>query len=453
MDPVRLRTLASELGGEVRGEDSEITAAGIDSRRLPPGALFVALPGSRHDGHEFVAAAREAGAAAALVTRFVDDPLPQWCVESAPRTLAELGCRARSRSPALRIGVTGSNGKTTVKGMLAAILAGEGETLATAGNLNNELGVPLTLCRLAAHHRYAVLELGCSRPGDIRLLASWSRPQVGLVNNAAPAHLEGFGSVEAVARTKGELFEALPADGWAIINADDAHAGLWEQQAAHCRVLRFGLASPAADVSGEATADGGLRIALPSGVILVRLALPGRHNRANAVAAAAAAWAAGARPEAIVAGLERVAPVPGRLAPRTGLHGSEILDDSYNANPASLEAALEAAAADDREVWLALGDMAELGDQAEALHAEAGRRARRLGVTRLDACGALAAHAAAAFGDGGYRHPDQGALIAALQAALHPGVRLLVKGSRSAAMERVADALAHDRGREGVPCS
>lgn len=454
MEPVRLRTLASALGGETRGADATVTGAVIDSRRAGAGDLFIALPGSRHDGHEFVAAARDSGAAAALVTRFVDDPLPQWCVDDARRTLAELGCRARAESPALRIGVTGSNGKTTVKGMLASILGRAGPTLATEGNLNNELGVPLTLCRLDRSHRFAVLELGCSRPGDIRLLASWSRPDIGLVNNAAPAHLEGFGSVAAVAGTKGELFEALPADGWALINADDPHAGLWQRQAAHCRMLRFGLGNPEADVSGEATAEGQLRLSLPDGEVrVVRLALPGRHNRANAVAAAAAAWAAGVGAAEIAAGLETVRPVPGRLAPRAGLHGSEILDDSYNANPASLAAAIETAVADGREVWLALGDMGELGAEAEALHAEAGRLARRQGVRRLDACGELAARAALAFGEGGHAHPDQATLIDALAGALHPGVRLLVKGSRSAAMERVADALAHDRGREGPACS
>jgi len=453
MDAVSLRTLASELGGELHGADAPVSGAAIDSRRLRPGDLFVALPGARHDGHAFVAAAREAGAAAAMVNRVVADPLPQWRVDSCPQTLAELGCRARGASPALRIGVTGSNGKTTVKAMLAAILGGCGETLATEGNLNNELGVPLTLCRLGSQHRYAVLELGCSRPGDIRLLASWSRPQVGLVNNAAPAHLEGFGSVEAVARTKGELFEALPAEGWAVINADDTHAPLWEQQAAHCRVLRFGLANPAADIRGEALADGRLHIALPDGGVVVRLALRGRHNQANAVAAAATAYAAGAPASALGPGLESVAPVPGRLAARAGLRGCEVLDDSYNANPASLEAALAAAGGDELELWLALGDMGELGEAAEALHAEAGRCARRHGVRRLYACGPLATLAAEAFGEGGRAYLDHGSLIAELRAALRPGVRLLVKGSRAAAMERVADALAHDRGGEGPACS
>ncbi|MEX0449431.1 UDP-N-acetylmuramoyl-tripeptide--D-alanyl-D-alanine ligase [Spiribacter sp. 221] len=452
MRAVRLKSLAVEFSGTVRGSDVTVTGVALDSRRLQPRDLFVALPGSQADGHEFLEAAAAAGATAAMVTRFVDVALPQWRVADPRRVLIELACRARSESTARMVGVTGSNGKTTVKEMLTAILARMGATRATEGNLNNELGVPLTLCRIEPADRYAVVEMGCGKPGDIGLLASWARPGVGLVTNAGPAHLGSFGTIEAVARCKGELFQALPDSGYAIINADDPHASLWEQKASHCHIERFSLDGNPAEVSGEILPDDRLRIRFADGELVVSVPLPGRHNRLNALAAATAARAAGADFEAIATGLAEVAPVTGRLQGLAGPNGSRIIDDSYNANPASLAAAMETLTAEPGPVWLALGDMAELGDKARPLHAEAGDRARALGVSRVFATGELSAHTVEAFGAGGEWFEDQAALIEALVTDLTPGVRVLVKGSRSAAMDRVVAALREAAARETSTC-
>ncbi|MGD8710637.1 MAG: Mur ligase family protein, partial [Ectothiorhodospiraceae bacterium] len=309
MDPVSIGQLARELGGEVRGADAQVQGAVIDSRRTGEGDLFVALAGSRVDGHDYLAQAREAGAAAAMVERWLEDALPQWRVENARQTLARLGTLARERSRAKIVGITGSNGKTTVKEMIAAIAGRCGETLATQGNLNNELGVPLTLCRLDSSHRYAVVEMGCSRPGDIATLAGWTRPDIGLVTNAGPAHLEGLGDLDGVARTKGELFQELPADGVAVVNADDRYAEFWMELAGDRRRLTFGMADAGADVHGEAADGDRLLVRLPDGTRLeVTLPLPGAHNRLNALAAAAVGYALGAPAKAIREGLEALRP-------------------------------------------------------------------------------------------------------------------------------------------------
>ncbi len=452
MDALRLKALATEMGGVCQGDDVYVQGAAIDSRTVQAGNLFIALAGAQVDGHDYVDAAAQAGAAAALVTRFVDSPLPQWRVENPRRVLVELACRVRGLSAAQVVAVTGSNGKTTVKEMLAAIFTRVGRTQATPGNLNNELGVPLTLCRLNPDDRYAVIEMGCGQPGDIALLASWARPQVGLVNNVGPAHLARFGSLAAIAQCKGELFEALPADGWAVINVDDPFATLWERQAAHCRILRFSHSGQPAEVSASLQANGELQLRFPDGEVQVRLPLAGAHNQANALAAAAAAYAAGAPISAIAEGLASVSPVAGRLHARPGPAGSTIVDDSYNANPSSLAAALQTLTAEPGEVWLALGDMAELGDQAARWHAEAGQQARELGVQRLLGLGELSAHAVTAFGHGASQYDSHAAMADAIRQRLHPGVRVLVKGSRSAHMEAVVADLIQPEPKEDKAC-
>ncbi|AGY92491.1 hypothetical protein SPICUR_07655 [Spiribacter curvatus] len=453
MEPIRLRSLATEFGGACRGAEVTVTGVAIDSRRVSPGDLFIALAGERVDGHDHIDAAARAGAVAALVTRYTESALPQWRVDSPHQILIELACRARSASGARVLGVTGSNGKTTVKEMVATILARCGTTRSTRGNLNNELGVPLTLCRIEPDDDFAVVEMGCGKPGDIGLLASWARPQIGIVTNAGPAHLSGFGSVAAVADCKGELFEELPAGGCAVINADDPHASTWEQKAAHCHIQRFSLDGKPAEVTGIERDDGGLDIRFDDTTLTVELPLPGRHNRANALAAAAAARAAGADSGAIAAGLAAVSTMTGRLQPRAGVHAIELVDDSYNANPASLTAALETLTATAAPVWLVLGDMAELGDEASRRHRQAGESARELGVERLFAIGELSAHAVEGFGAGGEWFASRAALIDAVTAAAAPGVCVLVKGSRSAAMEAVAAALTAGGPGEGRPCS
>lgn len=444
MDAVRLSRLIDELGGSLCGADTEIIGAAIDSRRLQPGELFVALPGSRVDGHGYVSAARRAGAAAALVERAMPEPLPQWVVPDARRALAALGRWVRGQCSETRIvAVTGSNGKTTVKEMLAAILVRSGETLASPGNYNNELGVPLTLCRLQRRHRYAVLELGASAPGDIRRLTQWACPSIGIITNTAPAHLEGFGSVAGVAHAKGELFEALPADGIAVINIDEPYAALWRQLAGPTRCLSYGFSQHAA-VQASLAVDGRLELHWDDRVLSVRLRLPGRHNQRNALASAAAALALEVPSSAIRAGLEAMRPVPGRLCWRKGIGSACILDDTYNANPASLAAALRVLAEHSGHRWLALGDMAELGGAARRLHRRAGWLARAGGVERLFAIGELAAETASGFGAGAERFADRERLIEAVSSELRPDIAVLIKGSRSAGMDRVADRLASE---------
>jgi UDP-N-acetylmuramoyl-tripeptide--D-alanyl-D-alanine ligase len=453
MEALQLRSLITEFGGESRGRDGTITGVAIDSRRVQPGDLFIALRGERVDGHDCIAAAARAGAAAALVDHYTDAALPQWRVDNPRLVLIELACRARSASRARVVGVTGSNGKTTVKEMLAAILGRCGLTRATDGNLNNELGVPLTLSRIGPDDDFAIVEMGCGKPGDIALLASWARPQVGVVTHAGPAHLQGFGSVAAVADCKGELFEELPAKGHAIINADDPYAALWEQKAAHCHIKRFSLDGHPAEVSGVETTDGQLEIRFEDAALTVAVPLPGRHNRANALAAAAAARAAGASLEAIGEGLRSVAPATGRLQDRRGVQSMTLIDDSYNANPASLTAALETLTASAAPVWLVLGDMAELGDAGPAMHRQAGEQARALGVERLFATGPLAARAVEGFGEQGEWFATRGELIEALTAAAQPAVTVLIKGSRAAAMDEVVTALAVGGPEEERACS
>ena len=336
--------------------------------------------------------------------------------------------------------VTGSNGKTTVKEMLAAILSQQGAVLATQANFNNEVGVPHTLLQITDQHVAAVIEEGASHPGDIAYLTEFVQPAVALVTNAAGAHLEGFGSLDVVAKTKGEIFEGLSATGVAVINADDAYANVWRSQAGDRRVVSFGMAMDA-DVRGTVQADGGLQIATAAGDIVVRLSLEGRHNAMNALAATAAALAAGASLSEVKKGLESVVPVPGRLQRKPAIKGAQILDDTYNANPASLSVALDVLAECPADRYLALGDMAELGSESAELHEQAGRQARVKGVQRLYAVGEYARYAAVAFGDEGLHFSAQEQLISRLKEDLNERVTLLVKGSRSSHMERVVAAL------------
>ncbi len=440
-----LSTIAMWTHGRLLGADVEIAGVAIDSRRVQPGELFVALGGERVDGHDYLAAAAARGAVAALVMRRVDSALPQVLVDDTTLALGDLASAVRAQRSARVVGITGSNGKTTVKTLTAAILSRHGRTHCNTGNYNNEIGLPLTLLALPPEAEYAVLEMGAGKPGDIAYLAAIARPDIGLVNLIAPAHLERMGSVEGVAETKGALYQALPADGVAIINADDAFARFFSGLAGARRQLRFGLEQPAdvrADIL-DARVDGSrFVLRTPQGDAEVALPLAGRHNVANALAAAAIALALDVPLATIVAGLQQANAVTGRLV-RTALPGGgTLLDDSYNANPGSMTAAIDTLALAGGERWLVLGDMAELGTDARALHAGIGTRARERGIERLFAVGPLGAATVAAFGAGAQHFDDQPALIAALRAQLHAGVTCLVKGSRSAAMERVAAALA-----------
>ncbi|HZP65289.1 MAG TPA: UDP-N-acetylmuramoyl-tripeptide--D-alanyl-D-alanine ligase [Rudaea sp.] len=442
-----LRLRASEIAtwtrGVLHGADVAIDDVFTDSRKPVPGALFVALAGENFDGHAFLPQAEAGGAAAALVARVGEVDLPQIVVDDTLLALGRLAGAVRERRHARVVGITGSNGKTTVKTLAASILAQHGKTHVNAGNLNNEIGLPLSLVALPEDARYAVLEMGAGKPGDIAYLAAIARPEIGLVNNIAPAHLERMGTLAGIAETKGAIYAALPPHGTAVINADDAFADTFAAMAGARRILRFGLERPA-DVRAELGASGTpsrFALHLPDASIDVALPLPGRHNVANALAAASIAHALGVPAETIKIGLETAAPVAGRLVRHELPQGWTVIDDSYNANPGSTAAAIATVAAEPGENWLVLGDMRELGDDAERLHAGVGELARASGFARLYAVGPLAAAAARTFGARGAHFADQAALVAALSAALKPGVCVLVKGSRGSAMERVVAAL------------
>ena len=443
MMALQLSQAAEVLDGELQGPDVRFEGVSTDSRSVEPGNLFVALVGERFDGHEYLAQAAGRGAAAAAVCREVPAELPLVRVADTRRALGRLAAFWRRRFEIPLVAVTGSNGKTTVKEMTAAILGAGREVLATRGNLNNDIGVPLTLFRLDERHRAAVIEMGANHPGEIAWLTTIAAPTVAVITNAGPAHLEGFGSLEGVAEAKGEIYSGLRPGGTAVVNADDAFADLWRSLAAPRDVLTFGLDRPA-DLSADwRPAGGGSRLSLrtPWGYAELELPLPGRHNVMNALAASAAALAAGASLDEVVQGLGGMRAVSGRLQFLAGIAGARIIDDTYNANPASLGAALEVLAATPGEHWLVLGDMGELGPGAAELHAEAGRQAAASGVSRLFALGELAGEAARAFGGHARAYRDREALLGDLREAMHGDLVILVKGSRRMRMEQVVEAL------------
>jgi len=450
---MRATMIALWTHGQLMGADIDVGGVSIDTRKIKPGDLFVAIKGERVDGHDFVAQAAASGAAAALVTRKVNAPIAQIVVDDTELALGDLASAVRAQSNVQVVGITGSNGKTTVKTLVASILSRYGRTHVNAGNYNNELGLPLTLLAMPADTQYAVLEMGAGKPGDIAYLAAIARPDIGLVNTIAPAHLERMGSVEGVAETKGALYQALPVDGVAVINADDAFASFFGGLAGSRRQLRFAL-DHKADIGADIVELGvdGSRFVLstPVGDAEVDLPLPGRHNVGNAMAAAAIALALNVPLDTIVTGLEQVPAIAGRLRAETMPAGWVLIDDSYNANPGSVGAAIDTLALAQGERWLVLGDMAELGPNARAMHAGIGERAKKQGIDRLFAVGPLSAAAVEAFGERGAHYTDKQALAKALNEQLHGGVTLLIKGSRSAGMEQVVAALRNDKHTGGA---
>lgn len=444
MDVLSLQEIADITGGTLIGTDARVDGVGTDSRTVTPDMLFVALQGPNFDGHDFLPAVAERGAAGALVQRVVSDvALPQIAVADALVALQTLAATWRSRFRIPLVAVTGSCGKTTVKDMLAAIFRQAGPCLATTGNLNNHIGLPLTLLRLRPEHRFAVIEMGMNHPGEIALLTRLARPTVAIINNARPAHIGNFGTLEGIAAAKGEILEGLDAQGTAVLNGDDAFADFWARQAPG-RVLRFGFDAVRLDLRGRWSARG------EGGALWIKGAwgddewdvpLPGQHNGANALAAGAAALAVGLTLEQVRTGLAAMQASPGRSRWRPGLAGSRVLDDSYNANPASLEAALKVLAASAGEKIFVFGDMAELGVDEARLHEEVGRKAHVLGINRLLSLGELAALAAASFGAGGKAYTTLDALLAELRPLLNSNATVLVKGSRSARMERVVEKI------------
>ncbi|MGA8259076.1 MAG: UDP-N-acetylmuramoyl-tripeptide--D-alanyl-D-alanine ligase [Arenicellales bacterium] len=369
--------------------------------------------------------------------------LPLIEVADTRKALGQIASHWRSRFDIPVVAVTGSNGKTTVKEMIGSILALKAPVLISKGNLNNEIGVPLTLCGLRPEHRYAVIEMGMNHRGEIGYLSRLARPTVAVITNAASAHLEGLGTVQAVADAKGEIMWGLAAGGVAVLNRDDAYFEHWRGMAAGHPVLSFGFETTA-DVHPAAAAAAGehrFQLSVHDRALEVALPLAGRHNIANAMAAAAAAFAVGADLEQIKAGLEKVEPVPGRLCVRKGVGGAEILDDSYNANPASVAAGIDVLAARAGRRILVLGDMAELGAETRTLHRQAGEHARGRGIDELHGLGEMSEEAVAAFGPAGFHHRDRGELVARLKAEANGDTTFLIKGSRRMRMEEVVEAL------------
>ncbi|HEY9149649.1 MAG: UDP-N-acetylmuramoyl-tripeptide--D-alanyl-D-alanine ligase [Gammaproteobacteria bacterium] len=446
---MRLAETAELLQAGLQGADAWYTGLGTDTRSLEAENLFVALRGPRFNGETFLEQARARGAVGALVSRDVAAAdLPLLAVDDTRHALGRLAAHWRSRFSIPLVGITGSNGKTTVKEMTAAILGRRGPALVTRGNLNNDIGVPLTLARLGLEHGTAVIEMGANHAGEIAYLTDLVQPTVGLVNNAGPAHLEGFGSLTGVARAKGELFQHLPAGAVAVINAEDRFAPLWREFAGDHPQLSFGIEGRA-DVQATWRGDASgseLDMSTPQGSLSLRLPLPGRHNVMNALAATAASLAAGATLEEVRAGLQGLPPVQGRLQRIALADAAVLIDDTYNANPGSLRAGIEVLALGQGPKWLVLGDMAELGPEGERMHRQMGKLARETGVERLFALGDLAAAAAETFGAHGVTCPSREALISTLEQDWCAGVQVLVKGSRSMGMEAVVNAL---RARHG----
>jgi UDP-N-acetylmuramoyl-tripeptide--D-alanyl-D-alanine ligase len=445
MRAMTLSELQAPLQAQLSGGDREVLRVSTDSRSLQRGDLFVALSGEHHDGHDHIAQAGDAGAAAALVSHLVDVPLPQLCVADTRLALGRLAAHNRQLFSGTLVAITGSSGKTTVKNMVHAVLSQRGVTVATEGNFNNEIGVPLTLLRLAPGDDYAVVEMGAARAGDIAWLCELGRPSVAVLLNAMPAHLQGFGGVGAVAAAKGEIFDGLGRDDFAIINADQPWAGEWRARAGAATVLDFGLNRPAAIGASNVRCRGIEGISFtaltPAGDSPIHLALPGEHNVANALAAIAVGLACDLSLAQIREGLGSVRPAAGRLLPSKSAAGVTVIDDCYNANPGSVRAAIDVLACCVERRTLLLGAMAELGDTSDMLHREVGEYARAAGIEQLWGVGPELQTAVAAFGTGGRWFVDRAAVLAGLEGVFGSADTVLVKGSRSAGMESVLQAL------------
>ena len=443
-----LQEAAAATGGALAGEDRAFGAVSTDSRTIGKGALFVALRGPNFDGRDFVAAAAARGAIGAIVDRPVSHEIPQVVVADALLALQRLSLAWRSSLNLALVAVGGSNGKTTAKEMTAAILSRVGSNIATQGNLNNHIGVPLTLMRLEASHRSAVIEMGANRIGDVAELVRLARPTVGLITNAGAEHLEGFGDLDGVARGEGEMVSCLDAAATAIINADDVYADYWRGVAAARRIITFGVHADADYRAGNPmqSVERGefltrFTLDCPLGQCPITLKAGGTHNIANALAAAAAAGAAGASVKEIALGLADFRAVAGRLQLKPGDRGSSIIDDSYNANPSSVRAGLDVMRSLPGATWLVLGDMAELGDSADDSHARMGEYARDCGIKRLFAVGPQSSRSVETFGAGAEWFADVESLSRRLKSELAPGVTVLIKGSRINRLERVVQAV------------
>lgn len=465
MKALSLARIAQAVSGrlvsnEDRGDDLTIDALVTDTRKLDAdtaaSALFVAIKGENFDGNDYVSQAASRGARAALVSRQADVSIPQIVVADTERALASLAASVQQSRATKVLAVTGSNGKTSVKTLIYAILeaavaaqGAPGRAYTAPGNRNNEIGLPLAVLDAPEDALYAIYEMGAGKPGDIAYLTEIVRPDVSLVNNIAPAHIERLGSLLGIADTKAAIYDALPADGVAAINVDDAFAPYFAERAHGHRLIRFALDATADVTAREIALDiEGSRFVLvtPEGEAEIALAMPGRHNVLNALAATSMALGAGIELRVIAEGLNVAQSVAGRLNTHRLAGGAILIDDSYNANPGSLKAAIDTLASAGGERWLVLGDMRELGEDAASLHAEVGRRAKASGIARLYALGELSAAAARAFGAAAQAFDSHEAVVEALRADLAAisaaeSLRILVKGSRGSAMDRIVKDL------------
>lgn len=442
---MNLKTISRQLGLDAI-DDRSLSGVCIDSRKATSGCLFIALRGDNFDGHDFVQAAVDKGAAAVICERplTITGNVPQLVVANALLALATLATQHRRSLSCPVIALTGSNGKTSVKEMIAAILPQP--SLATPGNFNNHIGAPLSVLQLNSEHRYAVFELGANHPGEIAYTVAIAQPTVALINNIAPAHIEGFGSIEGVANAKGEIYAGLTQSGTAIVNDDDAYAHFWDACLAGKRVLRFSLNKSSADVHArnlhlDAQGCASFVLVLPEGEAVLRLQVPGEHSVRNALAAAACCVAAGIGLSDIVAGLQAFRGVAGRMTCLPGRHQSVVIDDTYNANLRSVLTAIEVLSKRHGRRILVLGDLGELGQWTQAHHEEIGRAAKDGGIDRLLTCGKHSEFSSQAFGTNAQHYLRQDDLTRDLLPMLDEHTTVLVKGSRSAAMEQVVQHL------------
>ncbi len=436
-----LTEIASGLNATLSGTDIKFTSCSIDTRQLQPEAIYIALVGENFDGHDFIQQAKAKGAVAAIVSREIKVDLPTLQVADTRNALGNLAKLWRQRFYLPVIAITGSNGKTTTKEMLKAILTQKfTPILATKGNLNNEIGVPLTLFNLKQEHRCAVVEMGANHMGEIANLTKIVQPTCAVITQCAPAHLEGFGTVAGVAKAKGEIFANLPNTGIAIINNDDIYAKLWHDLAASRQVITYGL-NTQADVMAINLQGSNFTLQTPIGNIAIELPLPGQHNVMNALGATACALTCDCSLQTIQQGLQAMQPVAGRLQIIPGKQGITLINDTYNANPASLNAALQVLKNTPTPHWLALGDMGELGTNSLEFHRQAGQLAKELGVERLWAIGNISKHAVTGFGTGGNHFINHDSLVQAIFEQLPSSATLLIKGSRTMQMEKIVQAL------------
>lgn len=436
--------VAKMLNATHQGPDSSFLGCSTDTRTIREKELFIALRGQNFDGHDYIHKARIAGASAVLTEEKRDELLPHIIVKNTRQAMAELAFKWRNNFSMPLVAITGSNGKTTVKEMLSAILNCQASVLTTPGNFNNNIGVPLTLFNLSDKYQYAIIEMGANHVGEIEYLSRLVQPTIAVITQCAPAHLQGFRNLEGVANAKAEIFSGLAETGTAVINGDDSFADFWLEKNKSRKRLTFGL-NDSNDITAQSiqleAGRSWFAMITPIGRLELMLNLAGTHNIMNVLAAASCAVDLGVDLHTIKKGLEQVRPIAGRLQVRNGLKNSRIIDDTYNANPKSLAAALDVLCAYPGRHWLVLGDMGELGDDAEKLHMAAGQLIKQAGVERLYTLGELTKLSAQAFGDGACHVSDYDNLITLLNDGIASDVTILIKGSRAMAMDRLLHSL------------